>query len=240
HGLRDRIVVIAAVRDLGDHAAQAECVEQVASRLTARARVAVGGLAVPSDHGLHPEARKDRQREHREDENEERHAGARSQLAGVSSTTTLRSVPISGTWTSTVSPLRKYFGGSKRAPAPVGVPVAMRSPGVRRMKLDRYSMSRANGKIRFAVVSSCRSSPLTRVIRCSSASGAISSAVTSHGPRLPERSKFLPGVTLNFEWRSQSRTEPSFISVRPATCCHASAAAMRRPPLPITSTISPS
>src|SRR6185503_18503537 len=142
HGLRERIVVIATVRHLGDDAAEAECVEQLACRLAAGARVAVGGLAVPPDHGLHPEARKDRQRQHREDEDEERHAGARAQLAGVSSTTTLRSVPISGTCTSTVSPLRKYFGGSKRAPAPVGVLVAMSSPGVRRVKLDRYSMSR--------------------------------------------------------------------------------------------------
>ena len=33
--------------------------------------------------------------------------------------------------TSTTSPSRRYFGGSKRAPAPLGVPVAMMSPGFR-------------------------------------------------------------------------------------------------------------
>src|SRR5437870_5657961 len=79
--------------------------------------------------------------------------------------TTLRSVPISGTCTSTVSPLRKYFGGSKRAPAPVGVPVAIRSPGVSRMKLERYSMRRANGKIRLAVVSARRAHEHGRILR---------------------------------------------------------------------------
>ena len=33
------------------------------------------------------------------------------------------------------------------------------------MKLDKYAISRANEKIRFAVVSSWRSSPFTRVVR---------------------------------------------------------------------------
>src|SRR5690606_40810668 len=42
--------------------------------------------------------------------------------ASFSSVTSLRRVPISGTCTSTTSPARRHLGGSKRAPAPVGVP----------------------------------------------------------------------------------------------------------------------
>src|SRR5437660_1755647 len=46
-----------------------------------------------------------------------------------SSTIVLRRMPRLGDSTSTTSPGTSHFGGSKRAPAPVGVPVAMRSPG---------------------------------------------------------------------------------------------------------------
>src|SRR5258708_17039470 len=44
--------------------------------------------------------------------------------------------------------------------------------------------------------------------------GANSSPVTIHGPSAPECSKFLPGVTLNFPCRSQSRIVPSLQMVR--------------------------
>lgn len=46
-----------------------------------------------------------------------------------SSTTVLRSVPMPETSTSTTSPGFSHLGGSKRAPAPVGVPVEITSPG---------------------------------------------------------------------------------------------------------------
>ncbi|MNT87427.1 hypothetical protein D3C72_2278430 [compost metagenome] len=90
-------------------------------------------------------------------------------------------------------------------------------------------------------VASCwRSSPFTRVLTVSGAAGSNSSAVTSHGPIEPLASKFLPCVTLNLPWRSQSRTVPSFRQVSPAIWLQASSAAMRRPGLPITMAISPS
>src|SRR6516162_4815548 len=48
----------------------------------------------------------------------------------VSSITGLRSTPISGTATSTTSPGLSQTGGLRCTPAPVGVPVQMRSPGL--------------------------------------------------------------------------------------------------------------
>src|SRR5207302_8819001 len=52
-----------------------------------------------------------------------------------SSATLLRSTPISGTSTSTTSPRLSQRGGVKRAPAPVGVPVAIMSPGLSVVKV---------------------------------------------------------------------------------------------------------
>ena len=48
----------------------------------------------------------------------------------LSSATVLRSVPMPVTSTSTTSPGFSHFGGSKRAPAPIGVPVEITSPGL--------------------------------------------------------------------------------------------------------------
>ncbi len=47
-----------------------------------------------------------------------------------SSATAFRSVPMPETSTSTTSPGLSHLGGSKRAPAPVGVPVEITSPGL--------------------------------------------------------------------------------------------------------------
>lgn len=47
-----------------------------------------------------------------------------------SSITVLRSVPMPVTSTSTTSPAFSHFGGSNRAPAPMGVPVEITSPGL--------------------------------------------------------------------------------------------------------------
>jgi hypothetical protein len=54
----------------------------------------------------------------------------------VSSTTLLRSTPISGTSTSTTSPGTSHFGGVWWPPAPVGVPVQIRSPGRSVVKVE--------------------------------------------------------------------------------------------------------
>src|SRR5699024_3691202 len=54
----------------------------------------------------------------------------------VSSSTVLASVPMPAAATSTRSPGLSQTGGSKRAPAPVGVPVTMMSPGCGVVKVD--------------------------------------------------------------------------------------------------------
>ena len=90
------------------------------------------------------------------------------------------------------------------------------------------------------VRSSCRSSPLTRVVSRMSAICASSVNGTSQGPIAPDRSKFLPWVTLNLACRTQSRIVPSLQSVSAATWASACLSGIRRPPLPMTMTISPS
>jgi hypothetical protein len=54
----------------------------------------------------------------------------------ASSITPLRSTPIFSASTSMTSPGFKYRGGSNRAPAPVGVPVTMTSPGASVVKVE--------------------------------------------------------------------------------------------------------
>ena len=56
---------------------------------------------------------------------------------GISSTTALERTPMPDTSTSTVSPGTSHFGGSKRAPAPLGVPVRITSPGSSVVKVER-------------------------------------------------------------------------------------------------------
>jgi len=50
--------------------------------------------------------------------------------AHPSSATVFRSVPMPETSTSTTSPGLSHLGGSNRAPAPIGVPVEITSPGL--------------------------------------------------------------------------------------------------------------
>ena len=54
-----------------------------------------------------------------------------------SSATVLRRMPILADSTSTTSPGLSQRGGVNRAPAPVGVPVAIMSPGFRVAKVER-------------------------------------------------------------------------------------------------------
>ena len=53
----------------------------------------------------------------------------------LSSAIPFRNVPIPGTAISTTSPGSSQRGGSKRAPAPTGVPVTMMSPGFNVVKI---------------------------------------------------------------------------------------------------------
>ena len=110
--------------------------------------------------------------------------------------------------TSTVSPGVSQRGGVRAKPTPLGVPVAMMSPGFSAQKLEQYSMMRRTPKHRSLTGACCSTSPFTRVASRSAAGSGISSVVTSHGPQPPVAGKFLPGVN----WvvcRCQSRTEPS-------------------------------
>ena len=60
----------------------------------------------------------------------------------TSSATVLRRVPIPSALTSTTSPGVSQIGGSNRAPAPVGVPHRMVSPGTNVVKVEMYSTIR--------------------------------------------------------------------------------------------------
>ena len=57
-------------------------------------------------------------------------------IVGTSSATLLRKMPMPSASTSTTSPGFSQIGGSKRAPAPVGVPVTMTSPGTSVVKVE--------------------------------------------------------------------------------------------------------
>ena len=54
--------------------------------------------------------------------------------------TTFFRTPTPDTSISTASPACRNFGGSKRMPAPIGVPVAITSPGSRVVKVERYEI----------------------------------------------------------------------------------------------------
>src|SRR5262249_53911624 len=137
----------------------------------------------------------------------------------ASSTTELRSTPISGLSTSIVSPGFNQTGESDLPVFLTGVPVQITSPALSVMKLVPEAMMSANEKIMLSVVSCCVTSPFLRTIRCSGL--ARSKLVSIHGPIAPEASKFLPWVTLNWPCRVQSRIVPSLHKVRPAIISNA-------------------
>ena len=64
-------------------------------------------------------------------------AGARRKPVHASSATVFDSTPMPDTSTSTTSPGTSHLGGSKRAPAPFGVPVRITSPGSNVVKVER-------------------------------------------------------------------------------------------------------
>ena len=107
------------------------------------------------------------------------------------STIVLVTVPTPASSTSTTSP-----GSTGREPA--GVPVRIRSPGSRVMKRERSATRKPIAKIRLALVSSCMTSPLTRV-RSTSASRSSWSAGTyapsGVNPSCPLANTFEPRST---------------------------------------------
>ncbi len=63
--------------------------------------------------------------------------GGKGRAHGRSASTGLRRIPTPETSTSTTSPGPRKRGGSKRMPAPTGVPVEMMSPGSSTVNVDR-------------------------------------------------------------------------------------------------------
>ena len=102
-----------------------------AARMQMRAKARHHRLA--RTHQLHRQRALERAHAHRARRHSTRAAIVR--LTHDSATTSLRRIPISGTSTSTASPGTSQRGGSKRAPAPVGVPVTIRSPGFSAVKM---------------------------------------------------------------------------------------------------------
>ena len=94
------------------------------SRTTPGPRPACGRISRSSRSGLRSIIRRRRDN------------GLCSQRHYASSTTLFRSTPISGTSTSTTSPGLSHFGGLWWPPAPVGVPVQIRSPGLSVVKVE--------------------------------------------------------------------------------------------------------
>ena len=66
----------------------------------------------------------------------QRRGGGRDLVFGHSSATPFTSAPMPSARTSTTSPGFSHTGGSCRAPAPVGVPVTMMSPGTSVVKVE--------------------------------------------------------------------------------------------------------
>ena len=109
-------------------------------------------------------------------------------IGSPASTTGLRTDESPCSSTSTTSP-----GSTGREPA--GVPVRMMSPGSSVMKRERSATRSANGKIRFAVESSCASSPFTSarsVIAPGSTSPAGTGGPTGVKPSCPFAMTFEP------------------------------------------------
>src|SRR5579883_2504059 len=97
-------------------------------------------------------------------------------------TTLFRSVPMPSISVSTTSPSCRYSGGLRAKPTPLGVPVAMISPGSSVMPSESSAMIWGMVKIIILVLESCLRTPLTSRRRLRFCGLSISSAVTIHGP----------------------------------------------------------
>ena len=85
-------------------------------------------------------------------------------------------------------------GGSMNSPQPSGVPVSTTSPGSSVKQREQNDEQLGHAEDHAAVVSSCMSSPFTRVVRRRSSTGPSSSGVTTTGPSGQKVSKLLPRV----------------------------------------------
>src|SRR4029079_7703057 len=71
----------------------------------------------------------------------------------------------------------------RSAPTPAGVPVKMRSPGYREIRLERCETCSAGCKIIWMLLESCLICPSTQSLIERSCGSEISGAGTIHGPR---------------------------------------------------------
>ena len=166
--------------------------------------------------------------------------GRQRQSVGApsSATTRLRMVPTPSTVTSMTSPGRSQTGGCRAKPTPPGVPVAITSPGISRVKEEKNSTALGTSTIICEVRADCMTVPFSVVVSATSVTSA-SSAVTTSGPIGMLPSKFLPAVHC-VPARCHSRAEASFSTTKPAIASSALSAVMYRPPAPITIPSSPS
>ena len=122
---------------------------------------------------------------------------------------------------------------------PAGVPVRITSPGSSVKCWERSATNWASGKMSPAVVSSCRSSPLTHV-RSRSAAGSTVRASMRAGPIGVKPSPPLERTLEPLSLARRSYRPKSFAAVTHATWLQASASETRRAAVPMTSAISPS
>src|SRR5215470_16507904 len=158
--------------------------------------------------------------------------------APSSATTRLRMVPTSSTVTSMTSPGYIQTGGFRAKPTPPGVPVAMTSPGARRVNEEKNSTALGTSTSICEVRADCMTWPLSVELMARSLT-STSSVVTTSGPIGMLPSKFLPAV----HWvaaRCQSRADASLTTTKPAIASRALSAVMYRPPAPMTMPSSPS
>ena len=160
--------------------------------------------------------------------------GRHRQSAGApsSATTRLRMVPTSSTVTSIMSPGCIQTGGVRANPTPPGVPVAITSPGARRVNEEKNSTALGTSTSICEVRADCMTWPLSVELMARSVT-STSSGVTTSGPIGMLPSKFLPAV----HWvaaRCQSRADASLTTTKPAMASRALSAVMYRPPAPMT------
>jgi hypothetical protein len=146
--------------------------------------------------------------------------------------TRLRMVPTSSTVTSMTSPGSIHTGGVRAKPTPPGVPVAITSPGARRVNDEKNSIAAGTLTSIWEVRADCITVPLSVELMARSLT-STSSVVTTSGPIGMLPAKFLPAV----HWvaaRCQSRQEASLTTTKPAIASRAFSARIYRPPAPIT------
>src|SRR5271166_3432227 len=133
---------------------------------------------------------------------------ARPRQSAFHATTRCACRPSPSTPSDIVSPALRKRCGFLPEPTPGGVPVVMTSPGSRIMNCEMYETSVLTPKIMVAVEPVCMRSPLTSRNMLSFCTSAISSGVTSQGPRGPKVGALLPFTHCpdRSNWNSRSET----------------------------------